>query len=120
MKADRKHSETAKRNIDVYSKAFDLLINEIRDDFDQGAAFDTTTLLEKYKSFLAELRVPETSSYRTEKLKARLQKHYGKNIAFHSGSRKNEPELVYNSSVDVRATVNKITSMKKQASEEAI
>lgn len=75
------------------------------EDFNQGAAFETTVLLEKYKRHLNELGMTDTTSCRTEKLKSRLINFYGNMIVFHSGSYKCEPELVYSSSVDVRATI---------------
>ena len=38
-------------------------------DFNQGVAFETTVLLEKYKRHLNELGMTDTTNYRTEKLK---------------------------------------------------
>ena len=51
----------------VYGEAFNHLIGEINDDFNQGAAFETTALLEKYKRHLNELGLTDTTNYRTEK-----------------------------------------------------
>ena len=92
----------------VYGEAFNHLMDVIDDDFNQGAAFGTTVLLEKYKRHLNELGMTDTTHYRTEKLKKRLINFYGNKIVFHSGSYKCEPELVYSSSVDMRATINKL------------
>ena len=72
------------------------------------------------KRHLNELGMTDTTNYRTEKLKKRLINFYGYKLVFHSGSYKCEPELVYSSSVDVRAKINKIACMKKQAIDEAI
>ena len=70
---------------------------------------------------LNELGMSNTTNYRTEKLKKRLINFYGNKIVFHSrGSYKCEQELVYSSSVDVRATINRIACRKKQAIDEAI
>ena len=96
------------------------MIYDINDGFNQGAAFETIVLLEKYKRHLNELGITDTTDYRTEKLKSRLINFYGNKIVFHRGTYKCEPELVYSSSVEVRATINKIACMKKQAIDEAI
>lgn len=96
------------------------MIDEIYDDFKQGAAFETTVLLEKYKMHLNELGMTDTTNHRTEMLKKRLINFYGNKIVFHSGSYKCETELMYSSSVDVRATINEIACKKKQAIDEAM
>ena len=61
-----------------------------------------------------------TSPRSKEKLKSRLIDFFANKVVFHSETYKCEPELMYSSFVDLRATINKIAYMKRQYIEEPI
>ena len=53
-------------------------------DLDGGKAFSKSTVIVRYKDYLNEQQM-SLDSYTTRRLKLRLKKHFGDNIAFHQG-----------------------------------
>ena len=51
-------------------------------DLDGEKAFDISTVIGRYKDYLNEQQM-YLDSYTTRRLKLRLKKHFGDNIAFH-------------------------------------
>ena len=51
-------------------------------DLDGGKAFEISTVIGRYKDYLNEQQM-YLDSYTTRRLKLRLKKHFGDNIAFH-------------------------------------
>ena len=76
-----------------------------------------SNLLDKYKEFLSEIESEDDiypNSYRTECLKAQMQKHFGQTIAFADQKRKTSSQIVYSSSIDMKDVIN-IASDYKEA-----
>ena len=51
-------------------------------DLDGGKAFEMSTVIGRYKYYLNEQQM-SLNSYTTRRLKLRLKKHFGDNIAFY-------------------------------------
>ena len=64
-----------------------------------------TTLLTMYQSNL-ESKGVDASSYSKQHLKARLKKHYGDELIFHTPTARFKPELVYGSTIMVQDILN--------------
>ena len=63
-----------------YDEAFDCLVDCLMPLLNNGRATEMSNLLDKYKEFLSEIESEDDidpNSYRTERLKARMQKHFG-------------------------------------------
>ena len=66
-----------------YDEAFDRLVAYLMPLLNNGRATEMSNLLDKYKEFLSEIESEDDinpNSYRTERLKARMQKHFGQTI----------------------------------------
>ena len=57
------------------------------------------------------------NKYRAEKLKSRMQKHFGKSITFHASITTNRSKLFCSSFVDLKTTINKIAELKRKLRE---
>ena len=66
---------------------------------------------------LHSLGYANVNKYRAEKLKTRMQKHFGKSITFHASITANRSELFCSSSVDLKTTINKIAELKRKLRE---
>ena len=101
-----------------YDEAFDRLVDYLVPLLYNGRATEMSNLLDKYKEFLSEIESEDDidpTSYRTEHLKARMQKHFGQTIAFADQKRKTSSQIVYSSSIDMKDVIN-IASDYKEAS----
>ena len=116
-KSSRKHMASVERSNQsdyVFEKAFSILVNEINDDLMNGVAFEMSHVLGMYRVKSHSLGYVNANKYKTEKLKSRLQKHFGKSITFHASVAANRPELFCCSSVDLKTSVNKIAELKRK------
>ena len=106
--------ETSDQSDYVFEKAFSILVHEINDDLMNGVAFEMSHVLETCRMKVHSLGYVNANKYRAEKLKSRLQKHFGKSITFHASVAANRSELFCSSSVDLKATINKIAELKRK------
>ena len=82
-----------------------------------GKALNMTLLTEKYRDILRkqnDITEEDVMSYRTSKLKARLENHFGYRIIFVNKSQKNESQVVFSSDVELEDVIN-IASEYKQS-----
>ena len=82
-----------------------------------GVAFEKSHVLETYRVKLHSSGYVNANKYRAEKLKSRLQKHFGKSITFYESVAANSSELFCSSSVDLKTIVNKISELKRRLRE---
>ena len=82
-------------------------------------AYDMTTLLTMYQSNL-ESKGVDASSYSKQHLKARLKKHYGDELIFHTPTARFKPELVYGSTIMVQDILNAWAELQSKKEEERI
>jgi hypothetical protein len=88
-----------------FKEAFSELVNLIEDNINSGKAYDMTSLLSVYKDALVRRGI-EAESYTRQKLKLRLEKHFGNSIVFHQSNDMSKPELVYSSTVSLQDVIN--------------
>lgn len=92
---------------DVYTVAFTDFVKEIQPEFKSGKALEMKTLLESYKAILAErFGCTTASSYRSERLKRRLENYFEDQIVFQKQPDPSKPELVYSSSISLQDVIN--------------
>ena len=65
-----------------YDVAFQKMPEYMSIDLDGGKAFEISTVIGRYNDYLNEQQM-SLDSYTTRRLKLRLKKHFGDNIAFH-------------------------------------
>ena len=80
-------------------------------------AYDMTTPLTMYQSNL-ESKVVDASSYSKQHLKARLKKHYGDELIFHTPTARFKPELIYGSTIMVQDILNAWAELQSKKEEE--
>ena len=99
-----------------YDEAFDRLVDYLMPFLNNGRATEMSNLLDKYKEFLSEIESEDDidpNSYRTERLKARMQKHFGQSIAFADQKRKTSSQIVYSNSIDMKDVINIVFDYKE-------
>ena len=99
-----------------YDEAFDCLVDYLMPLLNNGRATEMNNLRDKYKEFLSEIESEDDidpNSYRTEHLKARMQKHFGQTIAFADQKRKTSSQIVYSSSIDMKDVINVASDYKE-------
>ena len=118
---------TSKRNLDKsgrddndsesgYTEPFSELIQKIDVDIlHLKKAFDMGTLLTMYKTLLQRRNLP-FETYRAEKLKRRLDNHYGDKIVFQVQFDRTKPELIYNKDISVSDAISVVASAKSSTS----
>jgi hypothetical protein len=84
---------------------FRELADEITTELQHGKAFETSTLLSRYKAILQERGVM-AESYTGQRLKLRLKKHFGGDIVFHQADDRTKSELLYLSSISLQDILN--------------
>ena len=89
----------------LHEVSFQELVAEITRGIREGKAYDITTLLTMYQSNL-ESKGVDANNYSKQHLKARLQKHYGDELIFHTPTARFKPELVYGSTIMVQDILN--------------
>ena len=95
-----------------HERAFQEMTTDISQGLDQGKAYDMGSLLTRYREILEEKGV-QGDSYTTQRLKVRLEKHFGDSVVFHQPSDKTKPELLYSSSIQVQDVLNGWAHLKK-------
>ena len=87
--------------VSEYDSAFYKLIEEIDSKLQSGRALDMNYLSITFQTFLMDLDIDASvaSTYRKEKLKNQLVKHYGTNIVFQPQLNPSLPELVFSNCV---------------------
>ena len=89
------------------------MVAEITEGIGQGQAYDLISLLSKYRQNLEGNGV-EAQTYTTQRLKIRLQKHFGDSIVFHQQTDRTKSELIYSSSIKVQDILNAWALANKQ------
>ena len=105
---------------DIFSDAFQQLIHEISERFERGAAFDMSHLLKRYIYYLHQAGYANADSYRAERLKVRLKRHFKDKINFHATSNQSQPELIHCTAVRLQDTIEKIASTHQLYQEETV
>ena len=84
---------------DVYTQAFQKLRQDIKPQLESGVALDKKTLLDSNQEILQHLGCNTAKSYKSERLKRRLQQSFQEEIVFQKLPDPSKPELVYSSSI---------------------
>ena len=71
-----------------------------------GNAFYMSQLLESYKEILQEKGVATAPSYRSQRLKHRLEQYFKERLLFHQHQDASKSELVYSNSVSLQDVIN--------------
>lgn len=79
---------------DVFSAAFELLIQELDIGFKNGNVYNMRDVLQRYCKLLENIGMHEPS-YRSFKLKQKLQKHYGPAVQFRQQRDRTQPLLIF-------------------------
>jgi hypothetical protein len=64
-----------------------------------------SSLLSRYRERLDDKGI-NAESYSKQRLKLRLQKHFGDNIVFHQHPDKSKPKIIYSSTISVQDVLN--------------
>ena len=91
---------------DVYTQAFQKLRQDIKPQLESGVALDMKTLLDSYQEILQHLGCNTAKSYKSERLKCRLQQRFQEEIVFQKLPDPSKPELVYSSSISLQDVIN--------------
>ena len=97
MQQKRKENESqniSTKKIDVYDIAFKCLTNELDQGFENGHVYELTEVRDRYIEIL-QSHDTEAYSYRSEKMKERLSKHYGSRIEICPQTCKNNSFLIF-------------------------
>ena len=87
--------------LNEYDLAFNELVTEISDSLlKDRCAFYTTQLLKSYREYLAKRGVENVEAYRSDRLKKRLQDHFGSDIQI--VAQRGKASIVCSSSITVR------------------
>ena len=73
-------------------------------DLDGGNAFEMSTVIGRYKDYLNEQQM-SLDSYTTQRLKLRLNKHFGDNIVFHQPYDRTKSELLYSPAISLQYVI---------------
>ncbi|CAH3184664.1 unnamed protein product [Porites lobata] len=104
---------------DVYTQAFQNLREEIKPQLESGVALDMKTLLDSYLGVLQHLGCNTAKSYKSERLKRRLQQSFQEEIVFQKLPDPWKPELVYSSSISLQDNPDKVDVSAPTASNAA-
>ena len=99
---------------DVYTQAFQNLREDIKPQLESGVALDMKTLFDSYQGILQHLGCNTAKSYKSERLKRRLQQSFQEEIVFQKLPDPSKPELVYSSSVSLQR-MSSIQPLRKVA-----
>ena len=106
------HQHENEQSESPHESAFREMTKEISPGLDQGKAYDMGSLLTTYREILDEKEV-QGDSYTMQRLKVRLEKHFGDSIVFHQQTDRTKPELLYSSSIQVQDVLNGWAHLKK-------
>ena len=98
--------EVSMQDESLYSKAFQKIAGEIEGGITRGEAYDMQSLLSRFKVALTEQGVETAESYRSEKLKRRLQNYFGDLLVFQKQTDPSKPELIYSSHISLKDVIN--------------
>jgi len=116
-KTNLKYQGSYSKEETKHSKAFNELLTIITPEVKSGKAYDMNTLLTKYKELLQRKQV-DGEGYTRQKLKSRLQSHFGDSLVFQQPFVRTEPEFVYSSSLSLFGVINavyRLSSSEPQA-----
>ena len=85
-------------------------------DLDSGKAFEISTVIGRCKDYLNEQQM-YIDSYTTRRLKLRLKKHFGVNIAFHQPSDRTKSELPYSSAISLQYAITSASKCNAASTE---
>ena len=97
-----------------YDTSFEEMAAEISEGIFQGKAYDMLSLLSKYRRRLEHNGI-NAKSYSKQRLKLRLQKHFGENIVFHQHPDKSKPEVIYSSNISLQDVLNAAAAAAQNA-----
>ena len=101
----RSPGEKVEQSDSQHDAAFISLVEYIDPLLASGKATTLTNLLVKYKRYLQDQEYENWDSYTTQRLKDRIQKHYGNTVSFTNENRKTH--TLYSSDI----SVHQISSM---------
>ena len=81
------------------------MVAEINEGIYEGKAYDISSLLSKYCERLENKGI-KAKSYSKQRLKLRLENHFGENIVFHQHPDKSKPEVIYSSNISLQDVLN--------------
>ena len=101
--------------VSEYDSAFYKLIEEIDSKLQSSRALDMNYLNITFQNFLMDLDIDASvaSTYRKEKLKNRLVKHYGTKIVFQPQLNPSLPELVFSNGVKLQDVINAASKLRQ-------
>lgn len=95
----------------VHDICFENFLIEIDDILLSGRAVELQTLLERFKTYLQEEQYENIESYTVQKLRQRIEKHYGDAICITTES--NKRQSVYSSEISIADAINAAFELKK-------
>ena len=105
-KSNLKHKSFKEKETErFYDTAFKEIATEISEGSYQGKAYDMSSLLTKYRKRLQDKGI-NTESYSKQRLKLRLEHHFGENIVFHQHPDKRKAEVIYSSKISLQDVLN--------------
>ena len=99
-----------------YDIAFQKLTDYMSTDLDGGNAFEMSTVIGRYKDYLNEQQM-SLNSYTTQRLKLRLNKHFGDKIVFHQPYDRTKSELLYSTAISPQDVINSAYKCNAAATE---
>ena len=88
-----------------YDVAFKKLTDYMSTDLDGGNAFEMSTVIGRYNDYLNEQQM-SLNSYTTQRLKLRLNKHFGDKIVFHQPYDRTISWLMYSTAISLQDVIN--------------
>ena len=114
-KSNLKHKSFKEKEAEtVYDAAFKEMAAEITEGIYQGKAYDMSSLLSKYRQRLENKGI-KAESYSKQRLKLRLENHFGENIVFHQHPDKRKPEVIYSSNISLQDVLNAAAAAAQNA-----
>ena len=101
--------------VSEYDSAFYKLIEEIDSKLQSGKALDMNYVNITFQTFLMDLDIDASvaSTYRKEKLKNQLVKHYGTKIVFQPQLNPSLPELVFSNGAKLQDVINTSSKLRQ-------
>ncbi len=75
-------------------------------DLDGGKAFEMATVIGRYTDYQNEQQKMSLDSYTTQRLKLRLNKHFGDKMVFHQPYDRTKSELLYSTAISLQDVIN--------------
>ena len=107
----RSPEEKVEQSESPHDAAFNALVEYIDPVLASGKAMTLTNLLVKYKRYLQDQGYENWDSYTTQKLKGRIQKHYGNTVSFTNENHKTH--TLYSSDISVTDAINSASIYKE-------